>query len=106
MKHFLKSPESRLVVICVLCLLSIPLWEGCTNKENGPTPSKGFETSLKMIYLNSVEAAESPLRSQKVRLRIRGSLPSPAYSFQEFKVQISGRTVDITPSPATPRKRR
>gem|GEM_PF-2249371 len=87
----------RIVLFGLSCLLSMPLLYGCAGQESGPPEPKEANASLKMVYVNSVEAAESPLRAKKVLLRIQGNLPSPAYEFQEFKVQLSGRSIDITP---------
>lgn len=67
----------------------------CSSTKNGK-PTEG-PSKLQKIYVSQAEPEEEALKSGKVQIRIRGNLPSPAYKFERFDVQVRGHVIEITP---------
>lgn len=76
-----------------LALISIPL--GCSShKNNGPAQR---ETMRHKIYVESIVSKEIVSDLDEVEVKVKGNLPSPAYTFERFKVNVQGKIIEITP---------
>lgn len=94
---------SRVVRSGIIYLVGVGLIAiACGRYDNkaglrAPKPSDKSDKARNTVYVESVEAPESVLQSGQLEVRVSGNLPSPAYSFARFNVDVSDRVITITP---------
>lgn len=49
------------------------------------------------VYVEDVEAVDSPPNDGVLEVEVKGNLPSAAYSFEEFDVDVEGDVIQIVP---------
>lgn len=91
MTHLRKYMSSFLMISFWIIALSCSTYNG-----NGET-SKKDTGMLQRIYVEKIEPAESTATTEKLKVRISGNFPSPAYTFERFDVDIKGNIIEITP---------
>lgn len=76
-------------------ILSIALiFINCTARKNASSSEK---TMLQKIYVEEIDSTNVITKAKELEVIVRGNLPSPAYSFDGFDVQIRGTVIEITP---------
>ncbi|MFQ5602900.1 MAG: hypothetical protein ACE5HS_06485 [bacterium] len=81
-----------IVALCALVLLSA----GCT-AFNKSSPSEKEHSMLQKIYIDSVDSKAVVLKDEVLEVKIKGNLPSPAYTFERFDIEVRGKTIEISP---------
>ncbi|MFQ5640535.1 MAG: hypothetical protein ACE5IR_21345 [bacterium] len=82
-------------LVSVLVTLSALVLFACSsNRNSSPTSTDSRGTRL---YLQAVESGDAFSSQDNVELTVKGNLPSPAYTFQRFEVDVQGKVIKITP---------
>ncbi len=68
------------------------LMAGCGPHNSMPTPKRASH-----LYVEEVAVPEVATQEQAVQVAIQGNLPSPAYSFERFQVEVKDNLIEITP---------
>ncbi len=71
----------------------------CGRYDNMRAPSSGGESdkARKSVYVESVVAPALVSQSHELEISVSGNLPSPAYSFSGFDVDVRDGVIEITP---------
>ncbi len=67
---------------------------GCTASKNQAPTEKNM---LHKIYVETVESENLISKTEELEVMVRGNLPSPAYTFDHFDVEVKGNVIEITP---------
>ncbi|MFQ5648869.1 MAG: hypothetical protein ACE5IY_02920 [bacterium] len=85
------------------CFLAAWLMFASCAKYNGrsevpePRSSRQEGGALHKIYVDEVKSQSSISKVEKLEVKILGNLPSPAYEFNRFEVNVQGSVIEITP---------
>lgn len=89
MKLFMLSLNIQILIVTVFTIFL-----GCTaGKNQAPVEKK----MLHKIYVETLDSKNLISKAEELEVTIRGNLPSPAYTFDHFDVQVKGNVVEITP---------
>ncbi|MFQ6114138.1 MAG: hypothetical protein ACE5NG_08615 [bacterium] len=80
--------------IQILILTVFTIFLGCTASKNQAPMEKNM---LRKIYVETVESKNLITEAEELEVTVRGNLPSPAYTFDHFDVQVKGNVIEITP---------
>ncbi len=75
-------------------MLMITVHSCSTHKNSAPSEGK---TKLQKIYVDSFDSETVVSKSDQLEVKVRGNLPSPAYTFERFDVQVKGKVIEIAP---------
>ena len=83
------------VAYILLALLPTTLFlTQCKSHQEGTV--KEDKTMLRKIYVDKAEVLDNA-EDDVLKVRVIGNLPSPAYSFAAFDVNVDGNIIEITP---------
>ncbi len=77
----------------LVLLLGVLLAACGSSKSSAPT-SRG---EVSHLYVEQVESARQVRTDQGLEIKIKGNLPSPAYEFERYAVEVKGHVIEITP---------
>lgn len=81
--------------IYTFLFISLTFYNGCTTyKNNAPAEKKNMSEK---IYVESVDSRVVLSKLDELEVKIKGNLPSPAYTFDRFDVKVSKNVIEITP---------
>jgi hypothetical protein len=86
--------------IPIAALLLLGLVSGCKDegeKEASSGATMSESDKFQQVYIDSVEQTAQVPDSGEVKIKVVGGLPNPAYTLVDFKVDVKGNTIRITP---------
>jgi hypothetical protein len=92
MKFFM--PILKLIV---LILGASTIFLGCTANKNQNQAPVEKKSMLQKIYVETVDSKSLISKGEVLEVTVKGNLPSPAYTFDRFDVQVKGNVIEITP---------
>lgn len=91
----------RILLLFLLASLSVyGFEEGCraNHKDETPSTRTSKKAMLQQVYVEDIEVQTGTLEAgDTLRVVVRGSLPSPAYTFEQFDVHVKEDTITVTP---------
>lgn len=82
-------------IIHVIFLLGI--FAACGTSKNGTPAMDQSQDRSREIYVDSATCGDTIATGEKLEVTVSGKLPSPAYTFDRFDVQVKGDVIEITP---------
>lgn len=77
-----------------LFIMFVTIFLGCTASKKEVPLEKGV---LQKIYVAGAETKHVIKKTEVLEINVRGNLPTPAYTFDHFDIQVKGNVIEITP---------
>ncbi|RMD91224.1 MAG: hypothetical protein D6813_07990 [Calditrichaeota bacterium] len=81
------------IVKYLFLIFTIMAWGCAAGKREKPVEGK----NLQKIYVEEITPETVKIVGKTVQIKIRGHLPSPAYEFERFDIQVKDHVIEITP---------